>query len=67
MLTAELSDGRVQALLPSDDSATLSAEGLTTQGQVLIQRHRADGTVSGTLRVKQQDASAAGAGPVGDR
>ncbi|MGI6417942.1 MAG: DUF4962 domain-containing protein [Thermoguttaceae bacterium] len=67
VLTAELSDGRVQALLPSDDSATLSAEGLTTQGQVLIQRHRADGTVSGTLRVKQQDASAAGAGPVGDR
>lgn len=55
------------ALLPSDDSATLASGDLTTQGQVLIQRHRADGTIAGTLRVNQQDASTGGGGPVGDR
>jgi hypothetical protein len=44
VLTAELSDGRVTALLPTDDSATLSAEGLTTSGAIVMQRHRADGT-----------------------
>ena len=55
MLTAEISDGRVLALLPSDDSATLAAENLTTQGQVLVQRYRADGSLAGTLRVNQQD------------
>jgi len=39
----------------SDDSATLAAENLTAQGQVLVQRYRADGSLAGTLRVKQQD------------
>jgi len=55
VLTAEISDGRVLALLPSDDSATIAAEDLTTQSQVLIQRYRPDGTPAGTLRVKQHE------------
>ena len=62
VLTAELLDGRVLALLPSDDSATLAAENVTAQGQVLVQRYRAEGTLAGTLRVSQQDAPAAGKG-----
>jgi len=45
VLTAELSDGRVTALLPTDDAARLTAEGLTTTGAILIRRQRADGTV----------------------
>jgi hypothetical protein len=45
VLTAELSDGRVAALLPTDDAATLSAEGLTTTGTIVIERRRADGKV----------------------
>ena len=53
VLTAELSDGRVLALLPSDDSATLSAEKLTTQGKVLVQRLRADGSAAASLHVGQ--------------
>jgi hypothetical protein len=44
-LTVELSDGRVVALLPTDESATLAAEGLTTTGAILVQRRRADATV----------------------
>jgi len=53
LLTAALSDGRVLALLPSDDSATLTAEGLSTQGTILVQRYRADGSVVETLKVRQ--------------
>ncbi len=45
VLTAKLSDGQVVALLPTDDSAKLSAEGLNTTGAILIQRRRSDGTV----------------------
>jgi len=53
LLTVTLSDGRVLALLPRDDSATLAAEGLSTQGKVLVQRYRADGSVAGRLSVGQ--------------
>ena len=53
LLTAALSDGRVVALLPSDDSATLAAEGLSTQGTLLVQRHHADGSIAQTLKVGQ--------------
>lgn len=45
VLSAKLSDGRVVALLPTDESAKLSAEGLTTTGAILVQYRRADGTV----------------------
>ena len=45
VLTTEISDGRVVALLPTDDSAKLSAEGLSSTGAIVIHRHRADGTV----------------------
>lgn len=37
--------GRVVALLPTKESATLAAEGLTTTGAILSRRRRADGTV----------------------
>ncbi len=49
VLTAELSDGRVVALLPTDDSAMLAAEGLTTTGAIVIQRRRAGGSVIETV------------------
>jgi hypothetical protein len=51
LLTAELSDGKLLALLPTDDSATLTAEGITTTGRILLQRRTADGAVVETLRV----------------
>ena len=53
VLSAALSDGRVVALLPSDDSATLAAESLTARGKVLVQRRRADGSTAGEVRVGQ--------------
>ena len=45
VLTAELSDGRVTALLPTDDAATLSAEGLQTTGAIVVWRQWVDGMV----------------------
>lgn len=45
LLKADLADGRVVALLPTDDSASLSGEGLKADGTILIQRLRADGSV----------------------
>ena len=51
LLTADLSDGRVIALLPNDDRATLTADGLTTVGAILVQRRRADGSVAETVKV----------------
>jgi hypothetical protein len=51
LLTAELSDGEVLALLPTDDSATLTAEGLTTTGRIVVQRRAADGSVVETAEV----------------
>ncbi|MHC4402739.1 MAG: hypothetical protein ACYTG0_24005, partial [Planctomycetota bacterium] len=53
VLTAAMADGRVVALLPTDDSATLVAEGLKTTGQILVQRRSADGGVVETVRVEQ--------------
>jgi len=50
LLEAELADGKVLALLPTDDSATLAAEGLTTTGKPLVQRRAADGSVVETVR-----------------
>jgi len=52
VLTAALSDGQAIALLPTDDRATLSAEGLTTTGKVVVARRRADGSSLQTLVVE---------------
>ena len=49
VLTAGLSDGSVIALLPVDDSATVTTEGLKTAGKIFLQRRRPDGSVLKTL------------------
>jgi hypothetical protein len=51
LLNAELSDGRVTALLPTDDSIELSAEGLETTGAILLRRFRRDGSIWESIRV----------------
>jgi hypothetical protein len=56
LLTAALADGRVVALLPSDDTATLAADGLSTQGSILVQRYHADGSAAQSLKVRQSSA-----------
>ena len=53
VLTAALSDGKLVALLPTDDSATIAAEGLETPGQILAQRRRPDGSVVQTVRLDE--------------
>lgn len=53
LLAASLAGGRVLALLPADDSARLEAEGLATQGTLLVRRLRADGSVVQELKVRQ--------------
>ena len=53
LLNADLTDGRVVALLPTDDSASLSGEGLTTDGTILIQRRRADGSVVASVQLEE--------------
>jgi len=51
LLSAELSDGRVAALLPTDDEATLTAGDLTTTGKILVQRRGKDGSIVHSLRL----------------
>jgi hypothetical protein len=51
LLEAELPDGNVRALLPAVDGATLDAAGLTSQGSILVQRHRSDGSRGATISV----------------
>jgi len=53
VLTAALSDGRVVALLPTDDSATLAAEGLEAPGKIVVERRRLDGSVVQTVRLEE--------------
>jgi len=53
LLTAAIADGRVVAILPTDDSARLAAEGLSTQDTILVQRYHADGSIVQTLKVRQ--------------
>jgi hypothetical protein len=53
VLDAEIANGRVLALLPAADDATLTASGLTTTGQVLVRRLAADGTVVETVTARQ--------------
>ncbi|MBC8873396.1 MAG: DUF4962 domain-containing protein [Planctomycetes bacterium] len=49
VLKAGVSDGKVVALLPTGDSATLSAEGLKTSGGILVRRYTSDGSVAETV------------------
>ena len=49
LLEADLADGRVLALLPTDDSATLAAEGLETTGAILVRRYGSDGSIVETV------------------
>jgi hypothetical protein len=51
VLTAAVSDGRVVALLPTDDAKGLSGEGLSTRGAIKVQRLRAGGSVVETVTV----------------
>jgi len=44
-LSAKLRDGSVTMLLPTDDAAELSEDGLKTKGRVALQRFAKDGTV----------------------
>jgi hypothetical protein len=49
VLRAELSDGRVTALLPAADAATLESGGLKTAGKILVRRQKPDGAVVETV------------------
>jgi len=51
VLTADVADGRVVALLPTDDAKELAAEGLSSRGAIQIQLRRADGSVVETVTV----------------
>ena len=53
VLSADLSDGRVIALLPLDESAHVSASGLSTTGAIVVQRKAADGSIVETVRVEE--------------
>ena len=53
LLEAKLSDGKVRVLLPVDGSATLTAAGLTTAGEILVQRLTATGAVVETVSVNE--------------
>lgn len=49
LVEADLADGSVVALLPTDDAVTLSAEGLETTGTILVRRYGADGSIVETV------------------
>lgn len=49
VLEAEVTDGRIVALLPTDDSATLTAGELETTGRLLIRRLATDGSAVETI------------------
>ena len=51
VLKADISDGRVLALLPTDDAATLTAEGLTSTGAIVIKRFGTDGSAMQVVAV----------------
>jgi hypothetical protein len=59
LLTARISDGQVVALLPTDDSVALHAVGLSTTGQIVVQRRDDQGQVIETVhaaRTRSRDA-----------
>lgn len=49
LLDAKVPDGRVIALLPTDDAAVLQHKGLKTTGKIVVQRLDADGDVIETI------------------
>jgi len=51
VLRAKLSDGKVLALLPTDDSAVLEADGLKTTGRIAVRRFGSDGSIVQTVEV----------------
>ncbi|MDP7017633.1 MAG: hypothetical protein QGG36_17650 [Pirellulaceae bacterium] len=53
VLTADLSDRQLVALLPTDNSAALSTENLTTDGAILVQRRDEAGSVVATLQLDE--------------
>jgi hypothetical protein len=50
VLTAEVTGGRIVALLPTSDSTELAAEGVKTKGVIAVQKQGADGTALQTVR-----------------
>jgi len=52
VLSASLSDGRLVALLPVDESAEFAAEGLRTAGRIVVERRAPDRSVLETLTVE---------------
>ena len=56
VLTADAVDGRVVALLPTVDSATLTSDGLTSTGNLVVQHRKSDGTVTQTVDVATTDS-----------
>jgi hypothetical protein len=51
LLTAELTEGKIVALLPTDDSATLKGNDLSTQGEILVVRYANDGSIAETANI----------------
>ncbi|MCL4204823.1 MAG: DUF4962 domain-containing protein [Pirellulaceae bacterium] len=53
VLEADITAGRVLALLPTDDQATLTADELTATGQVVVRRFASDGSVVETVTARR--------------
>ena len=53
VLRAAVSDGSVVALLPTDDSATVAAEGIESTGEIVVERRGADGSLIQCVRLDQ--------------
>jgi hypothetical protein len=56
LLTADVVDGRVIALLPTVDTAKLSVDGLKSTGAIVVQHRKADGAVTQTVDVATRDS-----------
>jgi len=54
ILTADLTDGQVVALLPTENSSKISAENFSTEGTVAVQRIGTDGSVVATMRLERK-------------
>jgi len=57
VLTADVIDGRVIALLPTSDAADLASDGLTSTGAIVIQHRKFDGTVTQIVDVGTTNSS----------
>ena len=56
VLTADVVDGRVIALLPTVETATLKSDGLTSTGALIVQHRGADGAVTETVDLGKSDS-----------